>query len=219
MGSAEEGVKQFLTLSFLSFLLENGKEKPTPKTRISYPYRTPKTPGKEGQTLKKTRTSSRGKRTRNSKKSKERKDREPDSAQSGQNRLEPGETQVKIPWGHVFSKVQGVPDRADKENSGQSVRAHLRPTSFVGSITWCDLFRPKFGQKTQEMISVHDVWEPLKQALLASPDVIISSQICVSKLQRFFTEGDGCWLPKSDCFPETLETLETLENPEILETL
>ena len=45
------------------------------------------------------------------------------------------------------------------------------------------------------MISVHDVWEPLKEALLASRDVIISSQICVSKLQRFFTLGDGCWLP------------------------
>ena len=47
-----------------------------------------------------------------------------------------------------------------------------------------------------EIISVHDVWEPLKQPLLASRDVIISSQICVSKLQRFFTLGDGCWLPK-----------------------
>ena len=45
------------------------------------------------------------------------------------------------------------------------------------------------------MISVHDVWEPLKQALWASRDVIISGQICVSKLQRFFTLGDGCWLP------------------------
>ena len=30
---------------------------------------------------------------------------------------------------------------------------------------------------------------------LASRDVIISSQICVSKLQRFSTSGDGCWLP------------------------
>ena len=45
------------------------------------------------------------------------------------------------------------------------------------------------------MSFVHDVWEPLKQALLASRDVIIASQICVSKLQRFFTLGDGCWLP------------------------
>ena len=32
--------------------------------------------------------------------------------------------------------------------------------------------------------------------LVASRDVIVSSQICVSKLQRFFTLGDGCWLPK-----------------------
>ena len=36
---------------------------------------------------------------------------------------------------------------------------------------------------------------PLKQALLASRDVIISSQICVLKFHRFFTLGDGCWLP------------------------
>ena len=43
--------------------------------------------------------------------------------------------------------------------------------------------------------SLHDVLEPLKQALLASCDVLISSQICVSKLQRVFTLGDGCWLP------------------------
>ena len=39
------------------------------------------------------------------------------------------------------------------------------------------------------MISLHDVLEPLKQALLASRDVIISSQICVSKLQKVFTLG------------------------------
>ena len=56
-------------------------------------------------------------------------------------------------------------------------------------------FQPHFGKKTQEIISVHDVWEPLKQALSASRDVIISSQTCVSKFQRFFTLGDGCWLP------------------------
>ena len=50
-----------------------------------------------------------------------------------------------------------------------------------------------------KMISLHDVLEPLKQALLASLDVIISSQICVSKLQRVFTLGDGCWLPMVSC--------------------
>ena len=53
-----------------------------------------------------------------------------------------------------------------------------------------------FGQisakKKQEVISVHDVWEALKQAILASRDVIISSQICVSKFQSFFTLGDRC---------------------------
>ena len=40
-------------------------------------------------------------------------------------------------------------------------------------------------------------WRPrtFKQALLASCDVIISSQICGSNLQKVFTLGDGCWLP------------------------
>ena len=41
-----------------------------------------------------------------------------------------------------------------------------------------------------------DILEPSKQALLASRDVIISSQICGSKLQRAFTLGDRYWLPK-----------------------
>ena len=43
----------------------------------------------------------------------------------------------------------------------------------------------------------HDILEPLKQALLASCDVTIPGQICGSKLQRVFTLGDGCWLPKN----------------------
>ena len=63
------------------------------------------------------------------------------------------------------------------------------------SITWCDLFQPKFGQKMPKMISLHDVLEPLKQALLASRDVKNSSQICGSNSQKVFTLGDGCWLP------------------------
>ena len=46
-----------------------------------------------------------------------------------------------------------------------------------------------------KFISLHDVLEPLKQALLASRDVIISSQIRGSNLQKVFTLGDGCWLP------------------------
>ena len=62
------------------------------------------------------------------------------------------------------------------------------------SITWCDLFQPNFGKKTPKIISVHDVWEPLKQVLWASRDVIISSQIFGSNVQRLFTLGDGCWL-------------------------
>ena len=48
-----------------------------------------------------------------------------------------------------------------------------------------------------KIISLHDVLEPLKQALLASRDVIISSQICGSKLQKVFTLGDRCWLPNT----------------------
>ena len=46
-------------------------------------------------------------------------------------------------------------------------------------------------------ISLHDALEPLKQALLASRDVIISGKIRLSKLQRVFTLGDGCWLPRN----------------------
>ena len=45
------------------------------------------------------------------------------------------------------------------------------------------------------IITSHDVVQPLKQAHSASHAVIISGQICGSKLQRAFTLGDGCWLP------------------------
>ena len=48
-----------------------------------------------------------------------------------------------------------------------------------------------FGQKMPRKIArighKHDVFEPLKQALLASRDVMISRQIIGSKLQRVFT--------------------------------
>ena len=47
------------------------------------------------------------------------------------------------------------------------------------------------------MITSHDILEPLiKQVLLASRDVMLSGQICGSRLQRVLTLGDGCWLPK-----------------------
>ena len=65
-----------------------------------------------------------------------------------------------------------------------------------------------------KMIALHDVLEPLKQALLASRDVIISSQICVSKLQRVFTLGDGCWLPimvGTRRFQKAKQIIETAE--------
>ena len=51
------------------------------------------------------------------------------------------------------------------------------------------------AKKFPKIIYLHDVLEPLKQALLASRDVIISSQICGSNLQKVFTLGDRCWLP------------------------
>ena len=65
------------------------------------------------------------------------------------------------------------------------------------SIAWCDRFWPNFGQKMPKFISLHDVRESfIKQALLASRDVIIAGQICGSKLRRVFTLlGDGCSLP------------------------
>ena len=65
------------------------------------------------------------------------------------------------------------------------------------------------ARKRQTSISVHDVWEPLKQVLWASRDVIISSQICGSNVQRFFTLGDGCWLPKY-CFQKGKLNISTL---------
>ena len=49
---------------------------------------------------------------------------------------------------------------------------------------------PQKGQNKN--IASHDVLEPLRQALQASRDVMISGQICGSKSQRVFTSGDGC---------------------------
>ena len=61
-------------------------------------------------------------------------------------------------------------------------------------------FWPNFGaKKTPETISAHDVWEPWKQAPLASRNVIISSQFAARIRRGFFTFGDGCWLPKKRC--------------------
>ena len=45
--------------------------------------------------------------------------------------------------------------------------------------------------KNAPIITLCDVLEPVEQALWASRDVIISSQICGSKLQSVFTLGDG----------------------------
>ena len=91
------------------------------------------------------------------------------------------------------------------------------------SITWisCDLFRPRFGTKMPENITSHDVLKPSKQVLSALRDVIISDQICGSKLQRVFTLGDDTGCPsiiRNLTFPfedaEVREFSETFEeNP------
>ena len=81
-----------------------------------------------------------------------------------------------------------------------------------------------FGQisdgkkKTREIISAHDVWEPLKQALLASRDVIVSSQICVLKFQRVFSHqvtDAGCpfFLPCHGSDPRVRYSLKPLRGP------
>ena len=45
----------------------------------------------------------------------------------------------------------------------------------------------KAWRKTPKTITLHDVLEPIKQALLASRDVMMSSRICGAKLQNVFT--------------------------------
>ena len=73
------------------------------------------------------------------------------------------------------------------------------------SITWCDVFRPTSAQKLPETITSHDVLEPLKEALLASRDVIISSQNCGSNRRRLFTLSDACCLPRNTAKSYDLE--------------
>ena len=99
----------------------------------------------------------------------------------------------------------------------------VRISQQEASIKWCDLFQLRFGQQKPKLITSHDALEPLKRALSASRDVIISGQICGLKLQRVFTLGDGCWLPNilwwcggllcegvgAKKFGMSLETLET----------
>ena len=63
------------------------------------------------------------------------------------------------------------------------------------SITWCDLSRPRNTQRKARCDRITWRLEPLREALLASGDVIISSQIWGSELQRVFTLDDGCRLP------------------------
>ena len=65
------------------------------------------------------------------------------------------------------------------------------------SITRCDLVRPKLAEKPPKHIISHDVLEPLRRALSAACNVIISNQICCSKLQSVITLGDGRRLPRN----------------------
>ena len=62
-------------------------------------------------------------------------------------------------------------------------------------VTQCDLSRQQSAQKQPEIVTSHDILEHLREALVASRDVIISSQICSSNHRGFFTLSDGCWLP------------------------
>ena len=84
--------------------------------------------------------------------------------------------------------------KIQRKTKGQQLKGKIRQEA---SITWCDLFWPTFGKKMPKIISLHDVLEPLNQALLASRDVVNSGRICGSTLQKVFTLGDGCWLPKN----------------------
>ena len=67
-----------LSLSFLSlvFFWENGKEETTKKTRIFYPHRTPKIPGKEGENAQKNKEILAAEKDKEFQKNKERKDRD-----------------------------------------------------------------------------------------------------------------------------------------------
>ena len=104
-------------------------------------------------------------------------------------------------WSELFAWGQSKrADPAKCRDLALGLRSILRQTKTGAdqqetSITQCDFFRPKICQTKQNFIGSHDVLEPLKQTFLASCDVIISGQICGSKLQRVFTLGDGCWLP------------------------
>ena len=74
--------------------------------------------------------------------------------------------------------------------------SYMKIRGRIHHVMWS--FSAKFWQKTAEIVSVNDVWEPWKQALLASRDVIISSQFAARIRRGFFTLGDGCWLPIKD---------------------
>ena len=67
------------------------------------------------------------------------------------------------------------------------------------------------ANKCPKCITSHDVLEPLEQALSASRDVIIFSQICGSKLQRVFTLGGGCWLPTLERTRSLRRVLEVMK--------
>ena len=64
------------TLIFLSLFFWKMARKTTKKTRISYPYRTPKVPGKEGKNAQKNKEFLAGEKNKEFQKSKARKDRE-----------------------------------------------------------------------------------------------------------------------------------------------
>ena len=72
------------------------------------------------------------------------------------------------------SSLSSAPRFAGSASEERKNSRQYYPGAFVrqeASITRCDLFRPKFGQKMPQMITSHHLLEPLKQVLSASRDV------------------------------------------------
>ena len=109
---------------------------------------------------------------------------------------------TKAPWGEGF--LNDSSEQADSRSWGllsacnvDTGRHFLSPSGSPvwcqqhASITWCDLFRPKFAR------TYFCTWR-LGASKTSTFGITwcdtISSQICVSKFQRFFALGDGCWL-------------------------
>ena len=103
--------------------------------------------------------------------------------------------QSSHPWCDVvfFGQKNAQKLQLSEGSSQRGCGGALVSAGIIHHVIWS--FPAKLRKKMPKFITSHDVLEPLKQALLAPRDVIISGQICGSKLQRVFTLGDVCWLP------------------------